>query len=191
MLPEIKEIAKRRGQLGLTQIQLAKQAGVDRGYIAKIERGLVNPTYKQAKKIFETLEKIELERLREKRAVTAGKIHNTPIEYANDSERVYEVWQRMKRKAYSQLPVKSDKGIVGSITEKDLSSKMLVMGIEELRDLRVRAMMGDPFPQVDLNTPSPVIISILQNYTAVLTTEGSKVMGIITYTDLTKLFESE
>jgi len=49
-------------ELGLTQVQLAKLAGVTQAYIAKIEAGTADPTVSILEKILETLEKTASEK---------------------------------------------------------------------------------------------------------------------------------
>ena len=56
------EIRARRLELGLTQVQLAKLAGVTQAYIAKIEAGTADPTVSILEKILETLEKTASEK---------------------------------------------------------------------------------------------------------------------------------
>jgi len=208
MLPKLTEIAKRRKALDLTQAKLADKVSeiaqrlnyeqtklvrakgeVSRGLIAKVENNYLIPNYQQAKNIFDALEVLENEELSKKKAIMAGQIHNMPIEYANASEHVLDVWKRMEDKAYSQAPVKGDVGIVGSITERGITSRMLTMGLEELRSLRVRDIMGESFPTVGMNTPIEAIIPLLQANQAILTIKGDKIVGIITNTDLMKIFK--
>lgn len=123
MLPELDEIARRRRALGLTQGELAKAAGVSRSLVAKLEKKLVNASYIKVKDIFDALEALEAERSNDAMVVAVGRIHNGKIEYASASETVYAVWERMDRNAYSQLPVKDAASIVGSITERAISSR--------------------------------------------------------------------
>ena len=59
MLPELAEIALRRKNLGLTQKELAGEAKVSRSLIAKVESGIANPSFGQARKIFDLLERLE------------------------------------------------------------------------------------------------------------------------------------
>ncbi|MEM3267388.1 MAG: helix-turn-helix domain-containing protein [Conexivisphaerales archaeon] len=49
---ELREISKMRKVLGLTQVQLAKMAGISQSLLAKIEAGKVDPSYTRARKIF-------------------------------------------------------------------------------------------------------------------------------------------
>lgn len=45
-----------RKQKNLTQVELAKKSGVDRGYLSKIENGEGNPTYDTLQKIAAALD---------------------------------------------------------------------------------------------------------------------------------------
>jgi len=201
MLPELTEIVRRRKVLGLTQKELAEKVIIreekekkidkevtDRGYIAKLETGRLNPSYKKAKNIFDTLEILEEDQLGKKQKVTAGQIHNTPIEYANASERLYDAFQRMVKKAYSQLPVKSINGIVGSITERGINNRIM-LSIEDFKSFHVKDVIEEPFPTVGIDIPAVTLIPILQNCQAILTVKGDNVQGIITNTDLIKIFK--
>jgi ribosome-binding protein aMBF1 (putative translation factor) len=49
-------VAKRRAELSLSQVELAKRTGVRQADISKIERGVANPTLTTMKKIFKVLE---------------------------------------------------------------------------------------------------------------------------------------
>src|SRR5687767_16022587 len=69
VIPEIDEVRLLRRQLGLTQQELARMAGVSQSLIAKIERGLVQPSYSNVKRLVEAL---EAEKNRRHPAVTAG-----------------------------------------------------------------------------------------------------------------------
>ncbi len=56
------KVRSERAKLGLSQEQLASEAGLDRTYISGIERGKRNPSLKNIGKIANAL-KIELSRL--------------------------------------------------------------------------------------------------------------------------------
>jgi predicted transcriptional regulator len=101
MLPDLNEICRRRKMLNLTQAELAKRAGVSRSLIAKLETGRLNPSYMVAKRIFDVLEALEREHDVGIKGVTASQIHNKPVEFAEASELIFKVWNRMKEKAYS------------------------------------------------------------------------------------------
>ena len=59
MLPEIKDITRRRKILGLTQNKLARQANVSQSLVAKIETGRVDPSYSKMMKILIALDEEE------------------------------------------------------------------------------------------------------------------------------------
>jgi predicted transcriptional regulator len=59
---------------------------------------------------------------------------------------------------------------------------------EELKNSPVSAIMEEPFPTISVNTPAVAIIDLLQSCQAVLTVKNGKVEGIITNTDIGKIF---
>jgi predicted transcriptional regulator len=187
MLPEIVEIKKRRKILGLTQPQLAKLAEVSQSLIAKIETNKVNPSYNHAKKIFEVLEQEEGKQTKTKQAKD---IHNTPITFINKSDTIIKAAQIMKKNEYSQLPIDDErKEVVGSISEEAIRNYMARgENLEKLTNMQVCDLMFAAFPQVDENYPINSILPLLQYSQAVLTTRKGKVVGIITKSDLFKLF---
>jgi len=50
-----KNLKKARSAKGWTQVVLAKKAGINSNYYAKIERGDINPSYETFEKIFKAL----------------------------------------------------------------------------------------------------------------------------------------
>ena len=58
MLPDVKEIKRRRKALGLTQKKLAMLAGVSQSVVAKIESGNVAPSYSIVKRLFDVFEEM-------------------------------------------------------------------------------------------------------------------------------------
>ena len=75
----LEDIKTVRAQLGITQAELAYRAKVSQSLIAKIESGLLDPTYNNAKKIFDALDdltkhkEIKAEEIMTKRIVSVGK----------------------------------------------------------------------------------------------------------------------
>ena len=59
MTKTLDEIKRLRKKYHLTQQELAKRAGVSQSLIAKIEAGLLDPTYTRAEQIFGALENVE------------------------------------------------------------------------------------------------------------------------------------
>ena len=100
MLPSLEEIKKRRKVLGLTQTQLAKEAGVSQSLIAKLEVGKLEPTYTNAKKIFFVLDKLE-----NKSSKKAKDIMSNKIIKIESKDQVRNAIKLMKKNNISQLPV--------------------------------------------------------------------------------------
>jgi predicted transcriptional regulator len=186
-LPELSEIASRRKKLGITQKELANEAMVSRSLIAKVERGLANPSFNQAKKIFEVLKKMETKNLVGLEWVKVSAIQNQDVIYAYPDELLCVVQERMEKKAYSQFPVRVGDRICGSITERGIS-KVLLSRRKDIQKLKVKDAMEQPFPQVASDTPVHVIIPILQLQQAILTIENGEIKGIVTNSDIGKLF---
>ena len=55
MLPTIEELRKMRKNLGISQKELARVSGVSQSYIARLEKGSINPAYDKIRKIFDYL----------------------------------------------------------------------------------------------------------------------------------------
>ena len=52
MLPSVQDLGKMRKNLGISQKEIAKMVGVSQSYIARMEKGDINPTYENVKKIY-------------------------------------------------------------------------------------------------------------------------------------------
>jgi len=89
--------------------------------------------------------------------------------------------------AFSQLPVKRDDKIVGSITERGINARIFEKEPMEMSSMSVRDFLEEGFPQFGTKTPVNLIIPVLQRCQAVLTVKEGKVAGIITNTDVWKL----
>ena len=59
MLPSLETIKEERKKLNVTQKKLAAMTGVSTSMINQIESGRCKPSYNTAKKIFESLAKLE------------------------------------------------------------------------------------------------------------------------------------
>ncbi len=191
MLPALEDVARRRKALGLTQVELADRANVSRSLIAKLETGKLVPNYLQAKRTFDLLEALEQRQAKKLKVMDTpvGGIHEKNVGYAGASETVFEVSMRMAKTAHSQFPVREGERIVGSITEKAINRRLAEEGADAVKRLLVRTVMEASFPTVNVNTPVSAVVSLLQSCQAVLTIEGDRVAGIVTNTDLGKLFD--
>jgi predicted transcriptional regulator len=185
VIPEIDEVRLLRRQLGLTQQELARMAGVSQSLVAKIERGLVQPSYANVKRLVEALEG---ERTRRHPAVTAGQTCSKNIVWAEASETVREVANLMRRHGYSQIPVRRRNLVVGSVSDRVLSDLLATADQpESVSRRRVEEVMAEPFPQVPEATPVKAATALLQYAPAVLVTKGGEPVGILTKSDLLKV----
>lgn len=186
MLPDLSEIAKRRKRLGITQKKLARLAGVSQSFIAKLESGIINPSYNKVKVIFEILDTLEKQNVRED--LTAKDIMSSNVVGIAYSDSVSKASELMLKYGYSQLPVFKGSRVVGSISEKTILDKISKgLDFRKLSKLKVKDIMEEPFPQVPENTPVPVIATLLGTFLAVLVVREEKIIGIITKSDLLKI----
>ena len=182
MLPSLEEIKRRRKVLGLTQFQLAKEAGVSQSLIAKLESGKLEPTYSNAKKIFFVLDKLENKTSKKAKDIMSAKIIKIEA-----SEPVKNAIKLMKKNNVSQLPVFDGNGNAGAISEKTILDK-ITMGedIALLQNEKIQNVMEDPFPSINEETPISSLAALLQHNQALLILRKSKVAGIVTKSDLLK-----
>ncbi|MFG1460095.1 MAG: CBS domain-containing protein [Thermoplasmataceae archaeon] len=185
MLPSIPEIRKMRKNLGISQKELAGLTGVSQSYIARLEKGEINPTYEKIRKIYEILNQ------NGSRAnsldLTVSKIMSPMVITASSSDTVVHALTIMRDKGYSQLPVLEQRRVVGTITEADIND-LLVKGksIESLKNMIVKDIMGPALPQVDKSSPVSMIYPILKFSNAVLIFSAGELKGIVTKADVLK-----
>jgi predicted transcriptional regulator len=183
MLPSLKDIAKKRRQMGLKQTELAKLAGVSQSLIAKLEAGKIDSSYTKVRTIFQVLEHLEA-----KAKLQAGKMFQTEVIGIQKSEPISKVVQLMKSYGYSQLPVFEGKQSVGSISEKAILRQILAgRDLAQISAMCTGEIMEEAFPQVGEDAPLSLISSLLQVYSAVLVSKKGKIVGIITKADLLRM----
>jgi predicted transcriptional regulator len=182
MLPEIGTIPRIRRALGITQKELGKKSGVSQSAIAKIEAGKLDPSYSNALRLFNALE--ELQKHGEK---TASDLMNHNVAYLRKEDIVLNAIKFMKEKGISQLPIlDAHKKIIGSISEKSILSGFDSNPAINLKRLKIKDLMEDPYPTVSEKTPATTISHMLQDSLAVIVVKGDKMIGIITKSDLLK-----
>jgi len=192
-LPSLKEVRLLREKLGWTQEELVNQlrlrgVNVSRSMIAKIETGRIDPKYSLMVGIFQVLyEALSRKRLMDVGEVRAGDIASIEVEMVDADETLLEVWQKMEKTAFSQFPVKKKGRVVGSITERRINQLIQSKG-RDARQIKVQEVMEEPFPTLPPNATLPIIIHLLQRYQAVLVVKRGEVRGIITNTDIGKVF---
>jgi predicted transcriptional regulator len=183
MLPLLKEVAKKRKILGLTQQKLSRLAGVSQSLIAKLESHKIDPSYTKVKAIFDALERLQTDT-----EVRAEELLHNKVIGIQKSSPVSKAVQTMADYGYSQLPVFDGEHPVGSISEKTIIGK--VSAGKDLNQISIRSVgevMEEDFPLVGENAPLSLISSLLQVYPAVLISRKGTVVGIVTKADLLKM----
>jgi predicted transcriptional regulator len=184
------EIRTQRLELGLTQAQLAKLAGVTQAYIAKIEAGTADPTMSIIEKILETLDKTasEKEKIASEKYVTAGEIMATPVISVKPDDKIERAAKLMNSYKISQLPVIDGETQVGSISEATLMHQLTAgKDMSKLVRRSIKEIMESPFPTVSKDTDVETIYYLLEHGPAVLVVDRGKAVGILTKADALKL----
>jgi predicted transcriptional regulator len=172
-LPTPQDLRERRNALGLTQSELAEQAGVSQPLIARIEGGDVDPRLSTLRRIVNALGEAEGSVVR-----AEDLMHTSVISVAPD-DAVTEAEHKMEAEAFSQLPVLQGGVPVGSISHGDI-----IHAGENVGDLPVSQVMSESFPTVARNATVDEVRNLLDHYKAVMVTEGGETVGIITEADI-------
>jgi predicted transcriptional regulator len=168
----LKDIKQARVRAGITQAELAKEAGVSQSVIAKIESGRVDPSYTIAQKILSALEQRRMSN-----SPKALDVMHTSVVSVKSSVKVSDAVKLMKKHSISQLPVQ-DERIMGIVTESTIMSHL-----NELKSSVGDIMEATP-PIVPPSADLTVVSSLLQHYPIVLVVEKGVLVGIITKSDV-------
>jgi predicted transcriptional regulator len=175
-----KQLKKIRVQLGITQSELARAAGVSQSLIAKLESGLVDPSFSTMKSISEALRsQIRIE------GKKASEVMSKPVISIQSTVTISDSVNAMKKGGISQLPVYSGTRLVGSITENQIVQ--LLSTLDDPRSILTKPISGflQPiFPIVSADTPVEALFSLFKFVPAILVATGDKVEGIITKIDM-------
>jgi predicted transcriptional regulator len=177
---EPKQLKRIRTQLGYTQGALAEAAGVSQSIIAKIEAGMVDPT-------FNTLSAISgaLRATTTKQGKKAADVMSSPVAGVQKGDTIRFCAELMKRKGYSQLPVFNGDKMIGTITDSHVVT--LLSEAQDPRKLlnnKVGNHILPVFAVVGKDTPVEALYSLFRYLPAVLVESGDRVEGIITKIDL-------
>lgn len=173
-LSQIKHIRKK---LGLTQTELAHKANVSQSLIAKIESGKIDPSYTNAKKLFDTLSNLEIDD-----ELKAKEFMYKKIIYADSLDSLKDTILKMRKNNISQLPVLDKDKVVGFISESVLLEKVL----DGLTQSKVKEVMQTNPPIMPPDTKQSVIANLLKHFPLVLIEQKGKLIGIVTKADLLK-----
>ncbi|MCE5296379.1 MAG: CBS domain-containing protein [Euryarchaeota archaeon] len=183
--PDETEIKKLRKGLDITQSQLASMSGVSQSTIAKMERGAIKGSYESVTKIFNVLDQ---EIMRRKQGLKAKDVMTSNVISVQMDVSVRQASDMMRQSGYSQLPVFEGKQHVGSLSEYDILSRLRDGArMDDLGRLTVAAVMADPYPIVNEETPAEALTSLLSSTNAVLVSKKGAVVGILTRSDVLKL----
>jgi predicted transcriptional regulator len=185
---ELSQIKDLRMKCALTQKDLAMHSGVSQSLIAKIEAGLIDPSYTNARKILDALEAIG-----NKTGLKAKDIMNTHIISVAPDDTLKKAIQKMKAHGISQLPVikeknsekSSDKGsekhAVGTISESVIVDALIA---HISHDIEVSDVMSSPPPTVTRDANMSILTELLKHYPLVLIREKERLEGVITKADI-------
>ena len=177
MLPRLETIKEERKKSGITQKKLASMTGVSTSMINQIESGRCKPSYDTAKKIFESLAKLE----GQTSARNAGDICSGKIIRLAPSNTVREAGKKMHEKTIDQIPIFDENGLKGLITID------IVNEYTERKDAKIKNVMNPKPPVIDFEFPANALSQLTRISGCVLVEKNSKIVGIITSSDLLKM----
>ncbi len=172
-------IKRIRKELGITQEELAKKAGVTQAYIAKLEAGKVDPRLSTFNRILQALSGYK------KAKRKASDVMSSPVIYVRPNTRVQGVIRIMSTHNISQVPVMENEKVIGSVTERSLVRRSLEL--ENIYEKLVSDVMDEPFPIINEDEGLDVVRYLLEERPAVLVQDKSgRIRGIITRVDVFK-----
>ena len=185
MLPRIDSIKQIRQKIGITQKRLAKMTGVSTSMINQVESGRSQPSYDTAKRIFESLAKLE----GESAAHTAGDFCCKDIVKLKPTDTLHDAIKKMHKTSISQIPIFDDINVVGLVSEDSIVRHLSELGETELKKSKLEDMMDPVPPIVDWNTPANVLVPLIRYSKCILVSQNTKITGIITASDTLKMME--
>jgi len=185
LLPRIDSIKQIRLKIGITQKKLATMTGVSTSMINQIESGRSQPSYETAKKIFESLSKLE----GESSSHTAGDFCSTDIVKLKPTNTLHDAIKKMHQLSISQIPIFNNLDVVGMISEDGIVKHLAELGEAELKKAKLANTMESVPPIVDWNTPANVLVPLIRYSKCILVSKKSKIIGIITASDTLKMME--
>ncbi|MEM2154515.1 MAG: CBS domain-containing protein [Nitrososphaeria archaeon] len=182
----IKQIKAFMRETGFSEQRLADETGLSQPVISRILMGERELRYEEAKKILDCLtSKLSSIPPNMRASDVATKGEN--LMKVHVEENLSDVAKMMFEKGYSQAPVYENEMIKGIITEKSFI-ELLLTPEKDLRKLRVKDAPIEDAPRYSPETPLQNIAKALLDYYSILIEENGRVKGIITRSDLLKLF---
>jgi len=177
MLPRLETIKEERKKLSITQKKLATMTGVSTSMINQIESGRCKPSYDTAKKIFESLAKLE----RQTSTHKAGDICSEKIVKLTPINTIREAGKKMHEKTIDQIPIFDEDELKGLITID------IVNEYTERKDTKIKNVMTPKPPVIDFEFPANALSQLTRISGCVLVEKNSKIIGIISSSDLLKM----
>ena len=177
MLPRLETIKEERKKSGITQKKLASMTGVSTSMINQIESGRCKPSYYTAKKIFESLAKVSAETSPH----NAGDICSSKIVKLSPSNTISDAGKFMHREKIDQIPIFEGGELKGLVTID------IVSEYTEQKDTKIKNVMGAKPPVIDFEFPANALAQLTVISGCVLVEKNSKIIGIITSSDLLKM----
>jgi predicted transcriptional regulator len=170
----MRRLREKRQEVGLQQKAVAHEVGIDPGFLSKMERHFDDANYRTVYRVWGVIE-----REASSDDETAGELKASPIVWAETDETHREVRGRMREGKFSQLPVRDESGEhVGRITESILMAN-------DDTEQPIEELMADRLIEVPHHMGREAVRGILgDDEPAVLVTEDSEPVGIVTKTDL-------
>ncbi len=176
MYLSVEDIAVMRKRAGISQAELAKAVGVSQAYIARLERGKIDPKLSVVRRIYEYFAGI--------RRRTCGDVMTPNPVVVDLRDSASDAVDIMVRRGFSQLPVVRGGVAVGIIEERDIIRNLR----HDLREMSVGAIIGDsPVPKVDEGSSIEAILPMFETFQSVLVERNGRLVGIITRSDILKL----
>jgi len=181
-LPTPEELRKMRIKAGLTQKEVARRAKVSQSLIARIERGSIDPRLSTLRKIVKVLE----EALEKEGEVMVSTVMTTPVITVFEDDDVRTAAKIMWEKGISQIPVVDSRGrVIGTVYEDSLMKLLLFERRNKILELKISEIMDEPLPVLNEDEGITKAMRLLmEGFPAVLVRRGSRVVGIITKSDI-------
>jgi len=176
MLPRLETIKEERKKLNLTQKKLAAMTGVSTSMINQIESGRSKPSYDTAKKIFESLAKLE----GQASTYNAGDICSEKIVKLMLDSPIRDAGNNMHDKAIDQIPIFDGSTLKGLVTID------IVNEYSDRKDPKIKNVMNPKPPLIDSSEPANALSQLIRISGCALVEKNSKIIGIITSADLLK-----
>lgn len=170
----MRRLRAKRNEVGLQQKEVAHRAGIDASHLSRMEQHSAQANYETVYDVWKVIE-----REASSNEETAGELMAAPIEWAKTEESHRDVAFRMREGKFSQLPVRDESGDhVGRITESILMDN-------DDTERPVRDLMEAPLMEVPQHMGREAVRGILtDDEPAVIVTDDSEPVGIVTKTDL-------